>query len=630
MFDVFYHGLKPNRFPHEQPADSLDDAAYKSRTKLYWYIYGNNDYTDFDFTWRPAPWEEHQIHCFGTQWQRTGGAYLANKHTVQNKEYNFRIEQKVTRSVEKSNWIVPANIDDSRFDYSWHPDELEEPYEYHFPTQWQRTGGPIYRGTAGIKFVNSQKIKSGSTQIFYMDFLNEASSAQFTTLKVRYPDIKSTRYVNDHLTVFKRIINLATTEFIWITSSICDYTTFDFTWHPAPEQREMVHVFKTQINESLQQSQKRGDTFYVHVPSFRQQLYNLELLDWFNVINYCDDQTVTLFPIPTIEYDSDSLVEVIKNHNFTHPYSLFVKDKNNINYEPLCIWSLKDREILSLNSSNNTALVPREAKNFIIDQVYDYPYIQKNKNFDLVNFQDIIFISYDEPQAELNWQNLTNKYNAKRVHGVSGMHNALLSAANASSTPWFYAVFAKTEVAESFKFNFSPDYFQRPKHYIFHARNVLNDLEYGHMGIVLYNVNLIKNQTEFGIDYTMSASHAVVPVLSAIASFNSTPYHTWRTAFRECAKLSQFIDEQDNIENEHRLSVWLSYANGTHSDWCLQGARDGYEFYHNNKNKPAELKQAFDWVWLQKYFELAYKNINDPDQDEAEHRLKSWQPPMHF
>ena len=44
--------------------------------------------------------------------------------------------------------------------------------------------------------------------------------------KEKYPTIKSTRYVDNHLNVFKRIINLATTEFIWICSSICNYDNF--------------------------------------------------------------------------------------------------------------------------------------------------------------------------------------------------------------------------------------------------------------------------------------------------------------------------------------------------------------------------------------------------------------------
>jgi hypothetical protein len=210
------------------------------------------------------------------------------------------------------------------------------------------------------------------------------------------------------------------------------------------------------------------------------------------------------------------------------------------------------------------------------------------------------------------------------------MQNALLRAAEMSITPWYYAVFAKTELADSFEFNFKPDYYQLPKHYIFHARNSLNGLEYGHMGIVLYNCNIVKNQKEFGIDYTMSAPHVVVPELSANASFNSTPYQTWRTAFREAAKLAQFCDEQANIENEYRLQVWLTKAKGLYSEWCLQGARDGYEFYQTNKRMPANLKQAFDWTWLQSYFESIYNDIIDPNLTVLVHRQESWQPLEHL
>ena len=630
MFDVFYYGPKPNRFPYEQPADSLEDAAERSKTKFYWYIYGGNDFEKFDFTWQPAPWEEHQIHCFGTQWQRTGAAYLANKNTVQVKEWNFRQEQKATRLEDTSKWIIPAHINDLNFDFSWHPDELEPNYEYHFPTQWHKQGGPRYKGTDGIKFVVAQKVKSGSTQIFYMDFLNDASKAQFETLRQRFPDSKSTRYVNDHLTVFKRIINLASTEFVWIVSSICDYTNFDFTWHPPVEQKEMIHVFPTTINEHTSELQKRGDTFYIHVPSIKQQLYELELLDWFNVINYTTDQIVSLFPIPVVKYNSDSLVPVIARNEFTHPYTLFTNNGSILpNFEPPCLWSLKDREILSLNESNSFALVPRESKNYITTQVYDYPYIKKLRK-DNFSQQNIIFISYDEPQADENYKVLKTRFpQAERLHGISGMHNALVEAAGMSNTPWFYAVFAKTKLAENFKFNFSPDYFQQSKHYIFHARNVMNGLEYGHMGVVLYNADLVKNQKEFGIDYTMSAAHAVVPELSAIASFNSNPYHTWRTAFRECAKLAQFNDEQENIENKYRLDVWLSIAEGEYAEWCLRGARDGYEFYQANKTMPAELKQAFDWTWLQMYFKSIYNDCDNPDQAVLGHRQELWQQQMH-
>ena len=97
MFDVFYYGPKPNRFAHEQPAASLEDAADKSRTKLYWYIYGDNDYAKFDFDFVPPPWEETHVHVFPSQWQRNGGVYLANKDTAHLRQWNFHDSPEVTR-----------------------------------------------------------------------------------------------------------------------------------------------------------------------------------------------------------------------------------------------------------------------------------------------------------------------------------------------------------------------------------------------------------------------------------------------------------------------------------------------------------------------------------------------------
>jgi hypothetical protein len=205
------------------------------------------------------------------------------------------------------------------------------------------------------------------------------------------------------------------------------------------------------------------------------------------------------------------------------------------------------------------------------------------------------------------------------------MEKALLKAAEMSRTKWYYAVFAKTELHTSFDFESRPDLFQQPKHYIFHAENPLNGLKYGHMGVVLYNCDIVKGITEFGIDYTMSALHEVVPTVSAIARFNSNPYQTWRTAFREAGKLAQFCDEKDNVENSYRLDIWTSEAKGPHSEWCLQGARDGVLFYQANKDDKTQLKNAFNWVWLREYFTGLYKNADDPDLNDLQHRQQLWQ-----
>ena len=43
---------------------------------------------------------------------------------------------------------------------------------------------------------------------------------------------------------------------------------------------------------------------------------------------------------------------------------------------------------------------------------------------------DVVFISYQEPNAEENWQALKQRVPvAKRVHGVKGIHNAHVKAA---------------------------------------------------------------------------------------------------------------------------------------------------------------------------------------------------------
>jgi hypothetical protein len=609
MFDVFYFGAKPDRFAHEQPANSLEDAANKSRTGFYWYIYGGNDYTGFDFDFVPAPWESDHVHVFPSQWQRNGSVYLANKNTVHLKQWNFQTNSSVRRLEDQNKWIIPVNIDDTGFDYSWHPDEIEPDYEYHFPTQWQRQGGPIYRGTAGIKFVRGQKIKANSTQIFYMDFLNTESAVRFKDLQERYPDAKLTRYVDNHLNVFKRIVNLATTEFVWIVSSFCVYHDFDFTWHPAPEQREMIHVFPTYSLYGPAANQKRGDTFYIHVPSLRNQLYELELLDWFNVINYCTDQTVPVYPVPVINYNEDNLVNAVKETSFQFPYAIFklFNSAPNIGFVPPCIWSQKDRAIEALNASGSAAIVPREARAEIKTQLYDYPYVIRTDKQRLFNSAlDIVFISNGEPDEELMFHHteyMTNS-DVKWIRGVNGRTAAYQAAAQASTTPWFFAVFAKLEVVgNSFPwYDWQPDYWQEPKHYIFNARNPVNGLEYGHQGMIAYNKNLVLENNNPGIDFTLSQPHESVPLLSGVARFNQDPWMTWRTAFREVVKLKHFTATQPTIETEHRLNIWLTVAEGEHAEWCLRGARDAVDYYNEVSGEYDRLMLSFDWPWLNARF----------------------------
>ena len=247
-------------------------------------------------------------------------------------------------------------------------------------------------------------------------------------------------------------------------------------------------------------------------------------------------------------------------------------------------------------------LIPREVKNHLKTQVYDYPYIDKECKKIASEFQDVVFISNGEPMAEENWQNLLRICpRAKRSDGVDGRELAYKTAAGLSNTDWFFAVFAKTEVLEDFTFEFQPDRLQEPKHYIFHSRNPLNGLEYGAMNINLYNVQLVLD-TAPGLDFTLSKLHTVIPEVASISRFNTDPWITWRSAFREVLKLKLEVDEGAGFELQHRLRVWCERAKGDNAEYCLQGANDALEYYNSVSGDYEMLKLSFDWPWLQQFY----------------------------
>jgi hypothetical protein len=411
---------------------------------------------------------------------------------------------------------------------------------------------------------------------------------------------KSVRYFDNYRDTLIRIAKtlLGQHEYAWIISSICDYNDFDFSWHPEKWQGHMLHVFASD-------DQKFGDTFFMHVPSFLSRIEQVELLEWYDV-NYIE-QCVPRRPLPVIQHCEDTHVNKVKTHTWPGPLAVFATRPVNVPTPAVNLWRSEVKAITALDTASSAVIVPRQAVAAVSTQLYDYAVIDRSKQQWLSKpLQDVVFISYDEPEADANWQELQRYCSrAQRVHGVAGMENALEAAANASSTPWYYAVFAKTRLHQDFDFDFVPDYLQQPKHYIFDCVNLSNGLTYGHMGVVMYNCAAIRElnqQQEFGIDYTLSFAHESVPLVSCEADFATTPYHAWRTAFRETAKLSWFESQTPSVDGAYRLRIWTTHAQGRNSEWVLQGARDGVEFFESVQGNLDQLRQSFRWQWLRQRF----------------------------
>ena len=561
-----------------------------------WTVPEGIDTQAFDWTWHPDSRDTPYIYKFGTQWQKTGGPVYTVPGAIESK---FVSTPRATKILPDTNWTVPTAVDVGTFDWTWHPDSTEAAYIYQFGTQHQRTGGPVYTapGATELKFVDQIKIRADrvATAVIEIDHLDGHAGQLVGAKTVRYFD----NYLDTLLRVAKNVGSEH--EFVWICSSICDYTNFDFSWHPEQWQAGMLHVFPS--NE-----QKFGDTFFMHVPTFRDRAARCQLLEWYD-LNFVDI-VVPRRPMPVIQHHNNSQVDAVKNSTWAGPLATFT----NTDYVPgdlvtVPLWRAETKTIVPLSAGASSVIVPRTAVGHIQTQLYDYPYIDRTHRMLKDAPLDIVFISNGEPAADetfVHLQNVTgNLFREQKIHhvkGVNGRVAAYHAAAESSNTPWFFAVFAKLFVNENFDWDWQPDRMQQPKHYIFHALNPVNGLEYGHQAMIAYNKQLVLANTGKGLDFTLDDEHEVVPILSGTAVYNMSPWVAWRTAFREALKLKMSLPD---VENEFRLTQWLSTNPGSqhivNEEWSRWGAEDAVEYFNEVNAEFTALKKSYEWDWLASY-----------------------------
>jgi len=226
---------------------------------------------------------------------------------------------------------------------------------------------------------------------------------------------------------------------------------------------------------------------------------------------------------------------------------------------------------------------------------------------------DVVFISYDEPNAEENWQRLLEfvPY-AHRVQGVTGIFEAHKAAAKLVDTDMFFVVDGDTYIEDGSIFNGQPGLFDRTYTYIWNSRNPVNDLIYSNGGIKLFPRNLILKQSKWNkLDFAISISEGVIvkEEILSIHSFNTDEFNTWKTAFRECVKLyttNQMI----------KLDKWLqSDVEQPFGESAVQGAQDGYEYAKDNRDDMKLLMKINDFNWLKKYYEEKYGGIDRQNKE---------------
>ena len=210
--------------------------------------------------------------------------------------------------------------------------------------------------------------------------------------------------------------------------------------------------------------------------------------------------------------------------------------------------------------------------------------------------QDIIFLSYDEPNAEKNYADLCSKLPwAKRVHGVDGSDAAHKACADISETEYFVTIDGDNIIDTEF-LQQEIDIEQlglTPNHVFSWCGNVhVNGLQYGNGGLKLWTRKFVNNMkthensnaddTKGLVEFCFDEMYYQFNDSYSISYTNASPFQAWRAGFREGVKMSlnegaKHVDVK-NIwwQNLDRLRIWCSIgADVENGKWSMLGARMG-------------------------------------------------------
>ncbi len=234
---------------------------------------------------------------------------------------------------------------------------------------------------------------------------------------------------------------------------------------------------------------------------------------------------------------------------------------------------------------------------------------------------DIVFLSYDEPNAEKNYADLLTKVPyAKRVHGVEGSDAAHKACADLSETKHFVTVDGDTVIDPEFlnvvldldQLGVDDDY-----QFSWCGNIDVNGLKYGNGSLKMWTKDFVANmkthENTDGSDDTLIEfcyfdNYYQLNENFSTSIISSTPHQAWRAGFREGVKMSlnrgSKVEDLENDtwwQNYHRLLVWLNVGADVYNGlYTIMGARDGCQ-----KILASDWDHSVtrDFKWLNEYWE---------------------------
>ena len=221
-----------------------------------------------------------------------------------------------------------------------------------------------------------------------------------------------------------------------------------------------------------------------------------------------------------------------------------------------------------------------------------------SKKFKVLDY-DIIYLSYDEPNAEKNYADLCSKVPwAKRVHGVEGSDSAHKACAELSETDRFITVDGDNIIKEEFlslSINFDEHTDLENAVISWCGYNIINGLVYGNGGLKCWpkkhvlnmrtHENAADDNPHAQVDFCWDLEYIQQNGCFSDVYNNENSHQSWRAGFREGVKmaLDRGVKPKDSSylltghwKNLHRLWVWqMVGADVNNGLWAVYGARQG-------------------------------------------------------
>ena len=255
---------------------------------------------------------------------------------------------------------------------------------------------------------------------------------------------------------------------------------------------------------------------------------------------------------------------------------------------------------------------------------------------------DIIFLSYDEPNAEKNYADLLTKAPwAKRVHGVEGSDAAHKECARISETDRFITVDADNIVNEKFfnqQLNFDQHTNLENSVISWCGKNTINGLMYGNGGLKCWpkeyvlkmrtHENADPDNLHAQVDFCWDLNYIQQNSYYSDVYNNATPQQAWRAGFREGVKMAldqgikptkeEFL--RGHWKNLHRLWIWLMTGTDVENgSWAILGARAGL---YMTMCTDWDFVQVRDFEYLNNLWKVSFESIENIDYEIQEYGIK--------